>query len=1480
MAQKTWTLNLRFFAAMIFVVGAGVIGAYYLRDYQLRANATAFLERAKEQTLDKDYRAAAKSLFHYLEIVPTDAGARVQLAETYDSSATRPTEKLRATELYFQALALAPDRTDLRVRLSRLLLEVRRPDTALEQVNKVLSIEEWENDPLGLFVKAVAVHELVRRDKPNVTLTEAANALREAIQRNRGGKDHVELANRLADVYRVERQRLYTVVSGERKLLTQAERDKLADEVMDQLVADGQESFLAYFYRFQYRTKHGLPGADEDLNEALKWEPPGSSSGLLATAGRSLQAGALKEAMAHFRKMKSEFPLDRRGYLGLANCHVMQFMQNEDEKGLEEAIKVLRDGLARVDTYDFALNLRLGQMLIRSKEFEEVEKVLSVLSAAQDERILLVSGPQRARMQAEVDLLRAGKFAAEGNYSLVEGLVQRALLREQTAGGTPEATPIEDELSTHIAQRAYSLLGTALGALGKWDRAAEALDKAIDISPQRVQLRLDSGQAWESAGRLDLAIAHYRHCVDMGDADGSARLALARALLRRQLMLPQANRDWQPMQDVLDQAPKSVADSFSFKLFAAQSAATQRKVAEAVKFLQEAEAAQPESLSNWRTVIFMYQQLRRPKLADQAMRSYSRLAKDEDKEKPLLVRAGLLTLRRQFGRAEQELSAALPALDADQQATVHLALARLNWRQGKRDAARTHLEKSLQARPSDIEALRQLCPLALATNRFDDLQRWEQRFRELEGPSGTEWRVFRAQRLIAQAEGSDDRRLAEAEKLQIEIERLRPTWSTSFRLKGMLCNKQGRPQEARAAYERAIELDRTGAFRRWDTAQLVQLIYPDDPEQGAQPEVDRLPESLASSREGSAMAIVRSISAGKIARAVEIAREAARQRPNDPVAQIWLGYTLRRADDLVEAEKAFLLAAELAPESRQTWFELLRFYVGTKELDKAREALTRLAESSGMPELQQLWLLVQGYQMVGDRAAAESHFDRLLQTHGEDADVLLQAGGFFSSTDIDRAEGYLRKAVQLQPENRQMYRALASLLARRGTEASFQEACKTLSGTADGIPVDPADQRLLSQLLLRHGDSEDRQRAIDLLEELVKIDAMASAEDRRTLAQVYEADGKVTDAVKQIEFLANPTDGSSARPEHLAIYADLLIRNLEVDKAGFTPKVEEAIKRLEELQPSAVRTLALRARWMAELGRTSDMERLIDSFVNQGMLQAGDATAKARLLASVAAIYDTVDRKDLAEKMFRQAAASDDPSARLSLAVFLAGKATEEDTDEAVSLCIGVAQSDSTPLAAIALSTVLTTGIPSQQSISAAEPILSRAVEEHAQDASLLLAMGSYRQMQGQTDEADELFRRTLAMSPSNVMAMNNLAFLLAQVGRSAEAMVYINRAIGIVGTEPGLLDTHGVVFLSQQQTTEAIKVFKKLAEQPTVDPRVNLHLALAYRMAGQTLEARDALERARAAGLQLHTLTPQDRQQLAELDAFLGGAPAPNDSP
>ena len=93
---------------------------------------------ASELESAEDFNAAAHTLYRYLHFRPDDGPAHVLLAQVFDKVAETTGAKNRAAEHYYAALAIYPDRVDLRTRLAEILFELNRLRDAQKECLRVL----------------------------------------------------------------------------------------------------------------------------------------------------------------------------------------------------------------------------------------------------------------------------------------------------------------------------------------------------------------------------------------------------------------------------------------------------------------------------------------------------------------------------------------------------------------------------------------------------------------------------------------------------------------------------------------------------------------------------------------------------------------------------------------------------------------------------------------------------------------------------------------------------------------------------------------------------------------------------------------------------------------------------------------------------------------------------------------------------------------------------------------------------------------------------------------------------------------------------------------------------------------------------------------------------------------------------------------------------------------------------------------------
>ncbi len=120
-------------------------------------------------------------------------------------------------------------------------------------------------------------------------------------------------------------------------------------------------------------------------------------------------------------------------------------------------------------------------------------------------------------------------------------------------------------------------------------------------------------------------------------------------------------------------------------------------------------------------------------------------------------------------------------------------------------------------------------------------------------------------------------------------------------------------------------------------------------------------------------------------------------------------------------------------------------------------------------------------------------------------------------------------------------------------------------------------------------------------------------------------------------------------------------------------------------------------------------------------------------------------------------------------------------------------------------------------------------------------------EVDGQLEAAETEYLELLRGDRENVVALNNLANLMAGSERLAEAERYARRANLIVKNNPQLLDTLGWILYQQGQYKQAAEVLGKAAGLAPNMAVIAYHNGMAQFEVGNAAEARSALKRALA---------------------------------
>ncbi len=141
--------------------------------------------------------------------------------------------------------------------------------------------------------------------------------------------------------------------------------------------------------------------------------------------------------------------------------------------------------------------------------------------------------------------------------------------------------------------------------------------------------------------------------------------------------------------------------------------------------------------------------------------------------------------------------------------------------------------------------------------------------------------------------------------------------------------------------------------------------------------------------------------------------------------------------------------------------------------------------------------------------------------------------------------------------------------------------------------------------------------------------------------------------------------------------------------------------------------------------------------------------------------------------------------------------------------------------------------------------LLTGWLKTHEGDVTAHYALAVVYSSEGREGDAIKEYRHLLQGAPEYVPALNDLAWLLFQDGKSKEALPFAVKAYELRPDNGPVLDTLGWIRLQQGETKLALGLLRQAAEKMPDVGDVQYHLAEALARSGKTAESRMVLKRA-----------------------------------
>jgi tetratricopeptide (TPR) repeat protein len=263
------------------------------------------------------------------------------------------------------------------------------------------------------------------------------------------------------------------------------------------------------------------------------------------------------------------------------------------------------------------------------------------------------------------------------------------------------------------------------------------------------------------------------------------------------------------------------------------------------------------------------------------------------------------------------------------------------------------------------------------------------------------------------------------------------------------------------------------------------------------------------------------------------------------------------------------------------------------------------------------------------------------------------------------------------------------------------------------------------------------------------------------------------------------------------------------------------------------------------------------------LLQTSDylEAVQTELTRIVAKLLEGIEQHQAAEEAFRQyVSRSKQAEAVLVLAAFIARR---QRIAEALDLCEDAWKTCSpVDVAVVSVGVVRMGGPLAANHVPRVESQLMSAIRSSQPPIwnELMVRLADLNDFQGRHQDAARIYRKILAQDQRNLVALNNLAWLLSfQSENRTEALALINSAIELAGPAAALLDTRAVVSLNMNRVQDALQDLNAALDE-TQAAAIYIHLAQAQLRANDGVAAKESFQQAKDNGFDSAKLHPLER--------------------
>lgn len=462
--------------------------------------------------------------------------------------------------------------------------------------------------------------------------------------------------------------------------------------------------------------------------------------------------------------------------------------------------------------------------------------------------------------------------------------------------------------------------------------------------------------------------------------------------------------------------------------------------------------------------------------------------------------------------------------------------------------------------------------------------------------------------------------------------------------------------------------------------------------------------------------------------------------------------------------------------------------------------------------------LVVGQLRISDYSGALENLARLQKENPENARLFVLSGiAHIGLNEKDLAEAAFSRAVELDPAAADARLNLAQLKASNG---DFDAAKGLLEQVLAQHPNHYPAMLELASLAGRKGDVKLQ---ASWLEKAVAAQPTLTG-PRRALALLYL---NTQQPLKALETAQSALEADPNSVEFLGIVGQSELQ------AGKTEEGIKTFQRLVNVAPQTVEAHFLLARAYGLAGQHREMQAALAKALDIDPDHLPSQVALVRFLVLDGQVGEAEKRLQALKKAHPDNAEvmAQEGWTRL-----------QEGKPEEAAKTLQEALNRSGPAASRELVESLAEAYWGARQWEASLGVRNSWLKNNPKDIPMLLSLGQNYTQLSRLDDAVKSYRAVQALMPDNVVALNNLAWLL-QKSAPEEALGYAEQANRLVPGTPSIMDTLGWLLLQQGQAARARELFEEASQKSPGNPQYRYHLAQALDQTGESKRAEQILQ-------------------------------------